>query len=109
MPPPGGLHDRCASWSGGTERAGAHAPPRSPDSSGDSIVDSQPLARGLQRGIALMPVAARIADALARLESCLGGEAPRLSREALAALVGARRETVCRAAQPRRRRSAVGA
>lgn len=55
------------------------------------------LAEALLRNVALLPVAERIPDALARLEVCLGGEQPRLTRENLAALVGARRETVSRA------------
>jgi CRP-like cAMP-binding protein len=56
------------------------------------------LAEGLLRDVALYRVAARIPDALERLEPCLGGEPPALTRGALAALVGARRETVSRAA-----------
>ncbi|HZR01464.1 MAG TPA: Crp/Fnr family transcriptional regulator [Chloroflexota bacterium] len=56
------------------------------------------LAEGLLRDVALYRVAARIPDALERLGPCLGGEPPALTRGALAALVGARRETVSRAA-----------
>jgi CRP/FNR family transcriptional regulator len=54
------------------------------------------LADTLLRGVTLLPVAERIADALTNLSLCLGGEQPRLTRETLAGLVGARRETVSR-------------
>ena len=44
----------------------------------------------------MLPVAQRIPDVLKRLEICLGGEQPGLTREILAGLIGARRETVSR-------------
>ncbi|HEV2122417.1 MAG TPA: Crp/Fnr family transcriptional regulator [Chloroflexota bacterium] len=54
------------------------------------------LAEALLRDVALLPVAERIPNVLARLQVCLGGERPRLTRERLAGLLGARRETVSR-------------
>jgi CRP/FNR family transcriptional regulator len=54
------------------------------------------LAEGLLRDVALLPVAQRLPDAVRRLASCLDGEAPRLRQSDLAALVGARPETVSR-------------
>ncbi len=54
-------------------------------------------AESLLRDVALLPVAERVPSVLARLSGCLDGEAPSLSREHLACLVGARRETVSRA------------
>ncbi len=51
----------------------------------------------LLRDVTLLPVARRIPDVLKNLGPCLGGETLRLSNEQLAALVGARRETVSRA------------
>ena len=56
------------------------------------------LAEGLLGDITLLPVARRIPRVLDRLDDCLGGERPRLTREHLGALVGARRETVSRVA-----------
>jgi CRP-like cAMP-binding protein len=55
------------------------------------------LTEALLRDVTLLPVRERVDDALARLGPCLGGEAPQLTRAALAGLVGARRETVSRA------------
>lgn len=56
------------------------------------------LAEALLRDVALLPVALRLSNALARLEGGPGGAPPRLSHEQLAGLIGARRETVSRAA-----------
>lgn len=61
------------------------------------------LAEALLRNVTLLPVAERIPDALRRLDDCLGGETACLTREQLAGLVGARRETVSRAVSPARR------
>lgn len=63
------------------------------------------LTQVLLRDVALNRVAERIPAVLARLEPCLGGEKPRLTRELLAGLVGARPETISRARHPARRAS----
>ena len=55
------------------------------------------LAQGLLRDVALLPVAQRIPDALERVDGLLEGEPVQLTHEALAGLVGTRRETVSRA------------
>jgi CRP-like cAMP-binding protein len=55
------------------------------------------LAEGLVRDVALLPVAERLPDVLARLQDFLGGEPAQLTHELLGGLVGARRETVSRA------------
>lgn len=55
------------------------------------------LAEALLRDVALLPVAERIPNALARLRRSFGGERPQLTHEHLAGLIGARRETVSRA------------
>jgi CRP/FNR family transcriptional regulator len=59
------------------------------------------LAVGLLYDVALRPVAARVAAVETRLRPLLGGEPARLTRQDLGALVGARRETVCRAVATR--------
>ena len=64
----------------------------------DALGQRFELAQTLLRDVTLLPVAARIPDVLARLEPCLGGQRPRLTREHLAGLVGARPETLSRAA-----------
>jgi CRP-like cAMP-binding protein len=56
------------------------------------------LTRGLLGDMVLLPVAQRIPGVMARLSSCSGGGEPHLSRKLLASLIGARRETVSRAA-----------
>jgi len=61
------------------------------------------LGQALLRGAALLPVAQRLQDLRDWLAPCLGGEQPRLTQELLGELVGARPETVCRAAQTARR------
>lgn len=55
------------------------------------------LAEALVADVALRPVAARIPRVLERLELADSGEPVRLTHQALATLVGARRETVSRA------------
>lgn len=57
-------------------------------------------AEGLVKDVALRPVPERIAHVMGLLDPCLGGEPPRLTREMVAALVSARRETVSRAMAP---------
>lgn len=52
----------------------------------------------LLRAVVLHPVAQRLSDVPVLFQPAPGGEAPRLNREHLARLVGARRETVSRAA-----------
>jgi CRP/FNR family transcriptional regulator len=59
------------------------------------------LAVGLLYDVALRPVADRVAAVETRLRPVLGGEPARLTRQDLGALVGARRETVCRAVATR--------
>jgi len=65
----------------------------------------------LVREVVLHPVAQRLSDLPTLFRPALGGETPQLNREHLARLVGARRETISRAAagtgqrgQPRGRR-----
>lgn len=58
------------------------------------------------RDVALLPVAERIPGALARLEAGFAGDGAKPTHEHLAALVGARRETVSRAIRLRRETSA---
>jgi CRP/FNR family transcriptional regulator len=68
----------------------------------DALSRRLTLANGLLRNVALLPVAQRIPDTVARVNGALGGRPHRLTHEALAGLVGARRETVSRAvAAPR--------
>jgi CRP-like cAMP-binding protein len=52
---------------------------------------------GLLHDVALRPVADRVAAIEGRLRPVLGGEPSRLTREDVGRLIGARRETVCRA------------
>jgi CRP-like cAMP-binding protein len=52
------------------------------------------------RDVVLLPVPERVRNLRRRLESC-GGPPPRLTREALAEVVAARRETISRALSPR--------
>jgi CRP-like cAMP-binding protein len=61
------------------------------------------LTRTLLRGVTLLPVAERLRELKPLLDSCLGGEQPRVSQEVLAALVGARRETISRLGSASRR------
>lgn len=55
------------------------------------------LVESLLGDVVLLPVRQRVQAVLPALEPCLGGERARLSREVLASLVGARRESVSRA------------
>jgi CRP/FNR family transcriptional regulator len=75
------------------------------------------LVEGLIGDVCLRPVRERLGRLEQRLAPCLGGEAPRLTRQQIAELVAARRETVCRAAggaaarrdrRPGRRRAGPG-
>lgn len=63
----------------------------------ESLTQRLTLTQGLLRDIALLPVPERLANAVRRLEVALDGDLPRLRRGDLAALVGARPETVSRA------------
>jgi CRP-like cAMP-binding protein len=60
------------------------------------------LSAGLIGDVHLRPVDERLDAVRDRLAPCLGGEPPRLTREELARLVGARRETISRAVSRRR-------
>lgn len=69
---------------------------------GRHLAERLALADQVLQDIALRSVAERIPRILPRLRDCLDGEAPRLSRQLLASLVGARRETVSRLTSPTR-------
>jgi CRP/FNR family cyclic AMP-dependent transcriptional regulator len=54
------------------------------------------VAEGLLADVPLRPVAERVPSVLERLKPCLGGDSPRVTRDVLAGLVGARAETIIR-------------